>query len=73
MNEEINIYFKKEVIRKLKGSSCLVTGGTGMIGREVVRLLKLIGAKVTSVSLDNLRIQKKHKICKRGFNRFQFL
>lgn len=72
MNEEINIYFKKEVIRKLKGSSCLVTGGTGMIGREVVRLLKLIGAKVTSVSLDNLRIQKNIRYVKGDLTDFNF-
>ena len=33
----------------------MVTGGTGMIGGEVVRLLKLMGAKVTCVSLDKLK------------------
>ena len=34
----------------------LVTGGTGMIGRGVVRLLCEAGARVTSVSMDRLTV-----------------
>ena len=34
-------------------SEVLVTGGTGLVGRELVELLVNQGAKVTSVSLDN--------------------
>jgi GDP-L-fucose synthase len=37
---------------------CVVTGGTGMIGRQVVRLLKEAGAWVVSVSLDNLELRQ---------------
>lgn len=55
MKSESNKYFSYNITKSLKNSSCLVTGGTGMIGGEVVRLLKLIGAKVTSVSLDRLK------------------
>jgi GDP-L-fucose synthase len=40
-----------------KGTRCVVTGGTGMIGRQVVRLLKEAGAWVVSVSLDHLELQ----------------
>ena len=55
MKSEIKKYFNAYIAKSLKNSSCLVTGGTGMIGGEVVRLLKLMGAKVTSVSLDRLK------------------
>lgn len=58
MNTELKKYFSKKILNQLKGSSCLVTGGSGMIGREVVRLLNLAGAKVTSVSLDKIKTQK---------------
>ncbi len=37
-----------------KKSKILVTGGTGMIGRAIVKYLCDAGANVTSVSLDNL-------------------
>ena len=39
-----------------KNSKCLVTGGTGMIGRQVVDILVEMNANVTSVSLDNLQL-----------------
>jgi GDP-L-fucose synthase len=55
MSNELKKYFPKSIIKRLKGSSCLVTGGSGMIGREVVRFLNLAGAKVTSVSLDKIK------------------
>ena len=34
------------------GKNVLVTGGTGLVGRELVELLVAEGANVTSVSLD---------------------
>jgi GDP-L-fucose synthase len=43
-----------EVLRACAGKSAIVTGGTGMIGREVVRMLADAGAEVRSVSLDRL-------------------
>lgn len=38
------------------GKKCLVTGGTGLIGREVVERLVAVGAQVRSVSLDRLAV-----------------
>jgi GDP-L-fucose synthase len=35
------------------GKNILVTGGTGLVGRELVELLVKEGANVTSASLDN--------------------
>ena len=35
-----------------KNKKVLVTGGTGLVGRELVKLLVSQGANVTSISLD---------------------
>ena len=40
----------------LDRKKCVVTGGTGLIGREVARLLLAAGARVKIVSLDNIQI-----------------
>ena len=72
MKKELNKYFNKNVLKQLKGSSCLVTGGSGMIGREVVRLLNLAGAKVTSVSLDKIKTQKNVKFIYGDLTDFNF-
>lgn len=42
-----------------KGKKVLVTGGTGMIGRQVVDILVRGGAKVKIVSLDKLKVNEK--------------
>lgn len=53
-----------QATEKLEGKSVLVTGGTGMIGREVVRLLVDSGCDVTSVSLDDLTLDPSVKYIK---------
>ena len=45
---------KDEVLRAFSGRNILVTGGTGLIGREIVRLLADAGGHVRSVSLDRV-------------------
>lgn len=44
----------KPVLESFRGTRVLVTGGTGMIGRQVVDLLCGAGAQVRTVSLDRL-------------------
>lgn len=44
----------EKLLRACEGKSCVVTGGTGMIGREVVRILADAGAHIRSVSLDKI-------------------
>ena len=44
-----------------KGKYILVTGGTGLIGRQLVKKLCDLEANVVSVSLDNLKIDKRAK------------
>jgi len=42
-----------DFLHNFKRKRCLVTGGTGLIGRQVVELLCDAGAKVISISLDH--------------------
>lgn len=45
----------------MAGKKCLVTGGTGLIGRQVVDILCGAGAKVRTVSLDREGIDSRAK------------
>jgi len=45
-------------MNEYKNKKCLVTGGTGLIGRQVVDLLVNEGAEVHSVSLDDLKLNR---------------
>ena len=48
----------ENILAAFRNKNTLVTGGTGLIGRQVVDLLALAGAKVRVVSLDNLRVNE---------------
>lgn len=52
------IMLDKTVAAEFSGKRILVTGGTGLIGRQVVEILCEAGAKVTIVSLDNVTVHK---------------
>lgn len=45
-----------EVKKFFKSKNCLITGGTGMIGREIAKTLVQAGANVRVISLDKLKI-----------------
>lgn len=65
---------KDEALKPLDGAAAVVTGGTGMIGREVVRLLCDAGAAVRSVSLDRIEVDPRAEhvhgdLCDFGFCR----
>ena len=45
-----------DILKSFSDKKALVTGGTGLIGREIVKLLADAGAKVTIVSLDKLNV-----------------
>ena len=47
------------MLSSFRNCKALVTGGTGMIGRSIVKLLCDAGAKVTSVSLDDLIVDER--------------
>lgn len=48
---------KDHVLRAFERKNVLVTGGTGLIGRQVVRLLVDAGAEVSVVSLDKINLE----------------
>jgi GDP-L-fucose synthase len=45
---------EKNVLEEFRGRKVTVTGGTGLIGRQVVDLLCSAGARVTIISLDKI-------------------
>lgn len=57
MNQQINQAFANKRV--------LVTGGTGLIGRQVVNILCDAGAKVTIASLDKVTVDERaeHRLC----------
>lgn len=46
----------QEILEDFKQKNILITGGTGLIGRQVADILCKIGAKVKIVSLDKIKI-----------------
>jgi len=50
---------EKQVLNEFKDSNVLITGGTGLIGREIVNILCNAGADVTVVSLDKINVNDK--------------
>lgn len=49
----------EKVLENFKGKKVLVTGGTGLIGRQVVNILCDAGADVKIVSLDNINVDSR--------------
>ena len=49
------------ILKSFRGKKALVTGGTGMIGREIVKILADARAKVTIVSLDAIKVDPRAK------------
>jgi GDP-L-fucose synthase len=47
---------EEKVLKSFSGKNALVTGGTGLIGRQVVDILCNIGARVKIVSLDRVKV-----------------
>lgn len=52
---------EEQVLKSFKGKKMLVTGGTGLIGRQVVDILCGAGAEVEIVSLDEITVDKRAK------------
>lgn len=50
---------KDEVLKSFQGKNILVTGGTGLIGRQVVNILCSANAHVKIVSLDKLNVDER--------------
>jgi GDP-L-fucose synthase len=70
--DDFPIHFPNEISEKLLGKKAIVTGGTGMIGREVVRLLMDHGCSVTSISLDDLALDPRVSYVKGDLSDLKF-
>ena len=46
------------VLKKFRNKKVLITGGTGLIGRQVVSILSQTGAKIKIVSLDKIKVDR---------------
>ena len=53
--------FEKKIINFFRNKKIIITGGTGLIGRQLTKLLCNMKAKVTVVSLDNYSTEKRSK------------
>ena len=62
----------EKIINFFKNKNCLVTGGTGMIGREIAKILVNAGANVRVISLDKLKIHKKVEHVYGDLTNFEF-
>lgn len=63
---------KEEVLSNLVDRNVLVTGGTGLIGRQVVDILCNAGAKVKIVSLDRIKVNDKAEHVYGDLTSFEF-
>ena len=64
--------YSKKIFKFFEKKKVLVSGGTGLIGRFVVRKLLDFNAKVTVVSLDNFVVDKRAKHIKGDLTNFEF-
>jgi GDP-L-fucose synthase len=63
---------QEEVLKSFSGKNILVTGGTGLIGRQIVRILHDAGACITSVSLDDVTVHKNVRQVRGDLRDYQF-
>ena len=63
---------KDNILQSFAGKGALVTGGTGLIGRQIVDILCDVGADVVCVSMDDLVLNRKSKYIKGDLTSFEF-
>jgi len=61
-----------KILNFFKSKNCLITGGTGMIGREIAKILVNAGANVRVISLDKLKIHEKVEHVYGDLTNFEF-
>ena len=50
---------KEKILTSFENRNILVTGGTGLIGRQIVKILCDVGANVRIVSLDDVNVEER--------------
>lgn len=63
---------KAEILKSFLGNNILVTGGTGLIGRQVVNILTEAGAYVKVVSLDEIKVNESAEHTRGDLRDFDF-
>jgi len=63
---------EEDVLKNFKGKNILVTGGTGLIGRQIVNILCDAGAHVRIVSLDKINVNDKAEHVYGDLTSFEF-
>lgn len=66
------IMIEEDVLRSFDGRNVLVTGGTGLIGRQIVDVLCHVGAKVKIVSLDRIKVNEQAEHVLGDLTSFEF-
>jgi len=61
-----------KILKSFTGKKALVTGGTGLIGRQVVAILGDAGALVTTVSLDKINVDNRAENVYGDLTSFEF-
>jgi len=63
---------EREVLKGFHGRKVLVTGGTGLIGRQVVEILADAGARLTVISLDDVIVHNQVEHVRGDLTEFLF-
>lgn len=63
---------EKQLLKEFKNRNALVTGGTGLIGREIVNILCNAGANVIIVSLDDIKVNNRANHVLGDLTNFEF-
>jgi GDP-L-fucose synthase len=67
-----NLTLEKKIKNQFKGKKIIITGGTGLIGRQLTKQLCDLNSKVTVVSLDKLSIEKRARHITGDLSDFNF-
>ncbi len=62
----------EDILKSFIGRNVLVTGGTGLIGRQIVDILCHVGAKVKIVSLDRIKVNEQAEHVLGDLTSFEF-
>jgi len=63
---------EEKVLKSFKGRNVLVTGGTGLIGRQIVGMLVNAGAPVKIVSMDRIKVNERAEHIYGDLSSFEF-
>ncbi len=63
---------EQKILNSFKNKKVLITGGTGLIGRQIVKILGDAGAKIKIVSLDNLNVDERAEHIMGDLRNFEF-